>query len=128
MLLIPAMYTFNDASDINGIAFYRLKMVDLDGRYGYTDIKVIRMSAISQLSVFPNPAKDFVNVSVGASEGGLSIKLINLSGQVLQEKQITSHSGTIVSLPVHNYPAGTYFIQVSGAGGEQHTTKIMILE
>ena len=79
-------------------------MVDMDGKYGYSDIKVIRISLISGVSVFPNPASNFVNVSIGGSSSELTIRVMNLNGQVLQEKKVNSTSATTISLPVHNYP------------------------
>jgi hypothetical protein len=119
-------YSFNDASPLSSTGYYRLKMVDMDGKYGYTDVKVIRMSLISGVSVFPNPASDFVNVSIGGSSSELTIRVINLNGQVLQEKKVNSASATTISLPVHNYPQGNYFIQVTGADGSQQTNKVLV--
>ncbi len=120
-------YSFTDANPLGSIGYYRLKMVDLDGRYGYTEIKVIRTSVITGITIFPNPATDYLNVSVGGSASELTVRLINISGQVLQEKKVNSTSATTISIPVHNYPEGSYFIQVAGSDGTQQTNKVLIM-
>ena len=119
-------YTFTDETPGAGINYYRLKMTDLDNRYEYTEVKVIRSSSVvSSVSFFPNPARDYVNVSLGQASGAeLTIRLVNLSGQVLQEKKAAG--GGIVSFPVQQYTAGLYILVVTGADGSRETSKLMI--
>lgn len=119
-------YTFTDETPGAGINYYRLKMTDLDNRYGYTEVKVIRSSSVvSSVSFFPNPARDYVNVSLGQAAGAeTTIRLVNLSGQVLQEKKAAG--GGIVSFPVQQYTAGLYILVVSGADGSRESSKLMI--
>jgi hypothetical protein len=118
-------YSFTDETPGAGINYYRLKMVDLDNRYGYTDIKVIRMSVVSNVSFFPNPARDYVNVSLGQTSNiEMTIRLVSLSGQVMQEKKAAS--GGIVSFPVQQYPAGLYILTVVGTDGSRESSKLMI--
>jgi hypothetical protein len=119
-------YTFTDEMPGAGINYYRLKMTDLDNRYGYTEVKVIRSSSVvSSVSFFPNPARDYVNVSLGQAAGAeTTIRLVNLSGQVLQEKKAAG--GGIVSFPVQQYTAGLYILVVTGADGSRESSKLMI--
>lgn len=120
-------YTFTDENPAANINYYRLKMVDLDNHYGYTEIKVIRSSLVSKISIFPNPTHDYVNVSLSESAGTqVTIRLINLSGQVLQEKVTAAGSGTTISLPVQQYAAGVYILSVAGSDGSHQTSKVMI--
>jgi hypothetical protein len=121
-------YSAIDVAPLSGVNYYRLKMVDLDGRYGYTEIKLVRTSTISGLSVFPNPAKDYVNVSIGSSNAEITIRLFNQAGQVLQEKRVNGANSGIVSLPVHDYARGTYLLQVSSADGSQQTIKVLVTQ
>jgi hypothetical protein len=121
-----SFYSFTDEMPAAGINYYRLRMVDLDNRYGYTDVKVVRFaSVVSSVSFFPNPARDYVNVSLGqGSTKELTIRLVSLSGQVLQEKKASA--GGIVSFPVQQYPAGLYILIVNGADGLMESSKLMI--
>ncbi|HMI62539.1 MAG TPA: hypothetical protein VK518_16595, partial [Puia sp.] len=81
-------YTFTDAQPLSGTNFYRLRMIDIDNSYAYSDVKVIRTSVVSKISFFPNPAREYVNVSLGVGSGTqVVIRLINPAGQLLQEKR-----------------------------------------
>jgi Secretion system C-terminal sorting domain len=120
-------YSYTDASPLTGTNYYRLKMVDLDNSYGYTNITVVRMTVVSNISFFPNPARDFVNISLGETAGSdVTIRLINQSGQVLQEKRVQGGNGTIVSLPLQQYAAGLYILSVSQSDGSRQSNKILI--
>ncbi len=58
------------------------------------------------LSVFPNPAKDVLNIS--ASESGLTIQLFDINARLISE--IISDQNT-TQLNVSNYPAGLYYLR-----------------
>ena len=120
-------YSFTDAQPLAGTNLYRLRMIDLDNRYGYTDIKVIRTSVVSQISFFPNPAREYVNVSLGSGSGTqVVIRLINPAGQLLQEKSAESRAGVIISFPVGNYAPGLYILSVVGADGTRESRQLLI--
>ncbi|HMH22692.1 MAG TPA: T9SS type A sorting domain-containing protein [Puia sp.] len=123
----PVNYSFSDQSPASGVNEYRLMEVDRDGNIGYSITKVVRTNLISGVSVYPNPATDYVNVSLGSEmTSGASIRLINQAGQTLAEKKLSGAAGTTVSLPVSNYPSGNYLILVKGADGSQQTSKLFI--
>jgi hypothetical protein len=120
-------YSFTDIQPLSGTNLYRLRMIDLDNSYGYTDIKVIRTSVVSSVSFFPNPAREYVNVSLGAGSGmQVVIRLINTAGQLLQEKTAVSGAGVIVSFPVGNYTPGLYILSVVGADGTRESRQLLI--
>jgi hypothetical protein len=120
-------YAFTDAQPLAGTNLYRLRMIDLDNSYGYTDVKVIRTSVVNKISFFPNPAREYVNVSLGAGAGTqVVIRLINPAGQLLQEKSAESGAGVIVSFPVGNYAPGLYILSVVSADGTRESRQLLI--
>ncbi len=52
-------YSFIDKMPINGTDYYRLKQVDFDGRYEYSNVVNVAISG-RELSIFPNPASDYI--------------------------------------------------------------------
>jgi hypothetical protein len=120
-------YSFTDANPASGVAQYRLLIVDLDKKSEYSTIKIVRSGLITGVSVFPNPAHDYVNVSVAGTENNtLSIRLLNQAGQLLAEKKVSNAGGSTVSLPVSTYPTGNYLIVVKGSDGTQQVTKLVV--
>jgi Secretion system C-terminal sorting domain len=125
---LPSDYSFTDGKPSAGTNYYRLRMVDLDGKYTYTTIVVIHnASIVSHTSFFPNPAHDYVHVALGGvAATKLTIRLINQSGQVLQEKTVVAGNGVTVSFPVQQYAAGLYILSVDGSDGTHTSSKLLI--
>jgi hypothetical protein len=120
-------YTYVDNNPASGTNEYRLQLVDLDGNYTYSDVVTIRNGLLGALSVYPNPAIDYVNVTLGGnSNETMMIRLYNLTGQLLQEKNLSNAGGTTVPLAVSGYAAGTYLLIVTSADGSKQVTKLMI--
>ena len=126
---IEVAYTFNDEHPLTGNNFYRLQLVDQDNTSAYSEVKAIRTSTIGAITFFPNPARDFVNVALGSalsSGEAVSVRLISLSGQVMQEQRATASAGTVVSFRVTNYSAGVYILSVAGQDGTQESRELVI--
>lgn len=122
-------YAFTDANPASGTSEYRLQSVDLDGKSTYSEIRVVRNGLIGSVSIFPNPAKDYVNITLGNSgdaAGTFSVRLISQSGQLLVDRKVTNAGGTTITIPVSSYPQGNYLIQVAGADGAQQVSKVLI--
>lgn len=120
-------YTYADNSPATGTSEYRLQLVDKDGTYKYSQVRAVRNSLISAVSVFPNPAHDYVNVALGGkSTESVLIRLYNQNGQMIQLKNVANAGGTTVPLSVSGYSEGTYYIVVNGADGAKQVTKFLI--
>lgn len=120
-------YTFVDPSPSSGANYYRLQMVDRDNKYKYSWVKVVRGSLIEGYSVFPNPTRDNINVTVSANASEeLTFRLVNQNGQVMQERKFSHAAGTTVTMPVSNYPQGSYILTIVGNDGRKEVSKILI--
>ncbi|HEV2354568.1 MAG TPA: T9SS type A sorting domain-containing protein [Puia sp.] len=123
----PINYAFTDSHPSQGTSEFRLQLVDRDGRVTYSDVKSVRIGMVSAVSAYPNPASDYVNVTLsGMANLQANIRLVNLAGQVLLEKNVTNAAGTTVALAVSSFPAGNYLVVVTGSDGSQQTSKILI--
>ena len=64
--LTDQYYNFRDLHPFSGPNFYRLKLVDKDGRFDYSStISISKYKSIKQLAVYPNPV----------TNGGLNLQL-----------------------------------------------------
>jgi hypothetical protein len=74
-------YTFQDKLAQYGTTYYRLKQLDLDGKFSYSDTRFInnQLSALRGVKVYPNPTEDFVQVD-GLDIKGATISLSTTSG------------------------------------------------
>lgn len=122
-----ADYSFTDGSPYGGVNYYRLKMVDKDGKFKYSPVAAVRGSFTKGFGIFPNPANSFVNISFGSDiNGHMNIRMINQSGQLLLQKDIKQANNITVSLPVSNYPQGIYMVRLTGDDGKSQTLRFVI--
>jgi hypothetical protein len=120
-------YSFTDEQPLSGTNYYRLALVNLDNSNSYTEVKVLRTSAITQISFFPNPARDYVNISLGGVSGSpVTVLLTSAAGQLLEEKKAVTGSGSVVTFPVQNIAAGVYILSVIDADGSRESSPVLI--
>lgn len=121
-------YAFTDNAPGAGANYYRLQSFDLDGKYGFTQIRVIRAALLKTFTVYPNPARTILNVTIGGTFRG-TLRLYNMSGQLILQRTVsTDKDGTTVSLPVQGLPSGHYMLHAMGVDGTKHAEKIQLMQ
>lgn len=75
-------YNFIDQSPKSGISYYRLKQIDTDGKYVYSNVLSVNRSATNSLVLLPNPAINYLTISSNTSEK-LNVKIYSVAGQLL---------------------------------------------
>jgi len=119
-------YSSTDNDAVNQSAqrlFYRLKMVDIDGTYKYSNIVSVLMPFITgKLTVSPNPVINEVKISVASPEDGrVQWKLIDNVGRVMMKgtENVKKGAGNNFTINMTRLSAGTYYLSVEGAGNDQ---------
>jgi Secretion system C-terminal sorting domain len=102
-------YSLTDPDPATGANYYRLIVQSKDGENSYSMIREVDFSTTSNISFFPNPARDNIQFSVGYTGTPVTIRLINTAGQLFQSYLIKSSTG---SLDVSGYSTGVYFLEV----------------
>ena len=108
-----AQYSFQDNYPLTGINYYRLKQLDIDGKFEYSRIVQLSFDQKGTITIYPNPVKEWLNISVTGSQTIRSIVITDLTGKVVQKNQNLLTS----SVPVHNLNAGAYLIRVETTEG-----------
>ena len=92
------------------IAYYRLKMIGLDGGSTHSRIVSVSLSGHrNEVVAYPIPARDLVWVK-GAGSVGSSLNLINIQGLVLKVVPVSSDNQEI---DISALPAGIYFVRTA---------------
>lgn len=120
------MYAFNDDNAIPGLNYYRLNMVDKDGKQKLSKIITI-VNDNNQLFViqtFPNPVKDRLNfVLDGVAGGKVEISVNDIQGRMLSSisifKQQISWKG---SIRVQHLDKGMYILNIKTADGKKQVS------
>ena len=123
-------YTFIDAAPFVGNNYYRLKMIDNDGTFTYSNTINIPISEAivnSFINIFPNPTTGNVKVLVQSTkEKASELSITNLLGQQVLTIPATLQKGiNTVTFDISNLASGTYLISFIDETGIKHTTKLI---
>ena len=102
-------YQYTDRSSLNGISYYRLKMVDADGRFTYSKIIAISVPVNNAIIVFPNPVKDKLFIRLAGMVGPTAISIADAKGTVIKQLQLRAGTSE-TSISTAGLPAGVYSI------------------
>lgn len=110
-------YSYNDEGVKPGVLYcYRLKMVDLDGRFAYSGLIKKGIDHVFFIqSISPNPARDqcFLTFSA-AAEHLVSVALFDVNGILLEQQEWACFKGEnqkIITL--NKYPSGIYIMALT---------------
>jgi hypothetical protein len=70
--------------------FYRLKMIDIDGRFRYSNIIKLTHDSNNPLTIFPNPATDVITIS--GLDGKGEIEIWSADGKLLQRENVNAQT------------------------------------
>ena len=122
-------YTFTDNSPENGINFYRLKQVTVDGKITYSSVVTVNFD-IRKLKIFPNPARDkiYIQNNDNFSNGeNLKIQLMDFSGKVVYQQIFKTKDVNIITLNIPQQIAnGMYIITTINSKEEKQGNTIFI--
>jgi len=98
-------------------SYFRLKQIDYNGNFEAFDPKFVTCKVVSknQVSIAPNPAVDFVTVTIKTDvELNSTLTLFSSSGQILFSQKVSLTTGSNpVNLDVSALPPGAYHLNIS---------------
>lgn len=115
------VYYFTDHLPKSGTNFYRLKQVDLDGKYEYSIISKISSNDLEKLQFYPNPVSSVLVIT--GLNNPTRIQLLNSNGQVI--KLVTVTSTPTVQIDMSKFPSGLYMIKAIDNTGRNTHYKII---
>ncbi len=106
------VYNFLDLNA--GKANYRIKQVDLDGRYAYTNIASTSCTPKNiDIAIYPVPAKNNLNVAISANKNiNTQFMIYDATGRLvkqLSEKIVTGNN--LLQIDITNLPNGQYILR-----------------
>lgn len=100
-------YDATDYSPAHGMNFYRIKQVDSDGKFTYSDVVSARINVKGILTIAPNPANNFITLrGIVKAE---KVTIYNTTGQIF--KQWHNVNGD-QQLNIANLQQGVYMLKV----------------
>jgi hypothetical protein len=116
-------YSFIHNNIPTGDLYYRVRQVDEDGEYIYSNVVLLRRpDASEKFTIFPNPANNYITVRVPFNIiKTVEVTLYDVVGKQLFSELMTSSTKQINTA---NFPNGAYLLKVTNDGT---TTSLKVL-
>ncbi len=108
-------YSAKDAKPYYGSNFYRLKIVDKDDSFEYSEIEVANFELIPVVSLYPNPVTESINLEVGGETYGEGMmEVFDRNGRLIYQGEVSFENGSfqIYSSEMNANTPGTYIIRI----------------
>ncbi|MFN8247919.1 MAG: T9SS type A sorting domain-containing protein [Ferruginibacter sp.] len=123
-------YGYNDPINTSAkVVYYRLKMVDLDGKYEYSKIIAIKLNGSfsnESFSVYPNPFINDIKVRITSStDENATFRILSFDGRELASRKISIQKGDniVVLKDLGMLPKANYILEMTTAS-DKLITKI----
>lgn len=115
-------YSYTDNNSFKGAIYYRLKMVDNDGSFKYSNVIKLSSTAVSEVRLMGNPVKNEIRLNITNSESAkYTVEVVSTDGRKVKAVNYSHSAGVSnVVIPADGLMRGTYFVKVSN--GATQTT------
>jgi Secretion system C-terminal sorting domain len=107
-------YNHIDANMNVSVYYYRLKQVDIDNKFVYSNIAVVRKAgSVKGVRTFPNPVTSQVNLEFSNAKGNYVVSVYSQNGQqVIAEKATITNTVQYITIDRKSLSSGSYFVRV----------------
>lgn len=124
-------YSYIDKKPLSTSAYYRLKQIDKDGKFSYSNIVLIKSDKASGIlinSIYPNPVKNNLNLIISSPiNERMTFQILDLAGRIIKEFSNPILAGeNVLNLNLTSVLSGTYLIKsICSSGCEMETKKFV---
>lgn len=121
------LYTFKDTNPENGENLYRLRMVDRDGKYGYSRMVSLRFKIEEVTQLYPSPVSDKLTIRTLDWNKVDDIVMYDTNGKVVYESHRGNSSKPLSQeINVKQFAAGVYLVHLSRKNGVATVHKVVV--
>ena len=108
-------YSFIDNDFCDDIRYYRLKQVDYDQQFAYSETVAINCKHKTGIEVYPNPAKTTLTTQFYQSlDSRITISVIDVAGRIVYRENVDGLKGiNVVHVNLEAIASGAYYITVT---------------
>lgn len=117
-------YYLTDGVPAKGINYYRIRQVDNDGRFDYSEVRSLTFDKSNvNITITPNPAKDKIAITVPGNKKTLQVIMSSSNGEKVGAFTI---NGEYNRLNLPKYASGVYYLTISGE--DVNSTQKLVIE
>ncbi len=120
-------YTSSDPNPEEGEWLYRLKGIGNNGSTTYSESKMVRIDMPDDYTLFPNPTKDRIQVSLKSSAGEPALlQIVNGQGVIVQERRFNELPISTLTFDLNGLKDGIYWLNVQVEGRKARVMKFIV--
>lgn len=126
-----AEYSYDDGDILSGKTYlYRIRQIDLDGRFSYSKIVVVNSELDFSINLYPNPARNASVLEISLAESKLmDIEIFNMQYQKVKtvcNAAVLPQGNHKFAVDLMNLPEGVYLIRVKTDNTEVFERKLIV--
>jgi hypothetical protein len=122
------LYRGYDLEPVAGDNHYRLRMLDTDGTYHYSEIKTVNFPDLPDYVLFPNPANDFVKANLETVVGheNVTITIFNNLGVEIKRFELPEVWSKYYQMDIRDLREGHYIVWLNVPGRRPQARQLMV--
>ncbi len=119
-------YYLLDADPMTGVNYYRLRIVDQDGSFEFSDIRVVVMGSPARMTLFPNPTNDQLYITLDkAMDGPVVVDVFDATGRAVYHRNLNVNDAFQAHISVADLAQGSYMLRLSSGAGNVTSARFM---
>jgi hypothetical protein len=113
------------------VIYYRVKLVDLDGKFKYSNVVAVRLNKVSGITTWPNPFNSSITINITASQNTeFTIRLTDVAGKTIltNTRPVSKGISQITYSELDKLAAGVYILDVRDNNSGNRTAYKFIKE
>lgn len=122
-------YAYLDQSGMGNENFYRIKQVDVDGTFQYTDVVMVEMELVKndRFVAYPSPATTEVTLKATTDklDADYSFTVSDVNGKTVYSGIMVQNGDNFFTIDVSSYAEGTYNITTVSPEGNAYVNRFI---
>jgi hypothetical protein len=118
---MPLDYEFINKNPLKGNNFYRIRMIDADGKFKHSNVVLLKnLIDKSSIALYPNPASSMLYVDIMniANNSIVTMHMIDVAGKTIWKSR-NQHKVTTYQIDISKYASGIYQLWIETPAGTQ---------
>ncbi len=131
-----SFYTFTDKNPYEGKSYYRLKQIDYDGTFTYSNMVSVSIGLLNDFSLdqnYPNPFNPATIIKYNLpEESTVQMMVVNILGEVVTEliNEVEASGSHQIIFNASNLTSGIYFVKINATtlnSGKAYSSMIKMI-
>lgn len=110
-------YSYTDYINLKEFIQYRLKQVDMNGNFEYSEIRIVKNESGNSITIFPNPTSGNLNIAFADQRMQYDVRIYNEGGQLINKWHDCK-----ATLTIRNLKPGIYILKINEQFHKRETT------